>query len=72
MQSEEYKNSVVPSGVPVAVVEAASMTGWGDLFRSKLLTIGMTRFGASASYQTLAEKFGFTGEQVADKIKNWL
>lgn len=71
-QSEEYKNSVVPSGVPVAVVEAASMTGWGDLFRSKLLTIGMTRFGASAPYQTLAEKFGFTGEQIADKIKNWL
>ncbi|MCL4550628.1 MAG: transketolase [Bacteroidetes bacterium] len=71
-QSEEYKNSVVPNGVPVAVVEAASMTGWGDLFRSKLLTIGMTRFGASAPYQTLAEKFGFTGEQVADKIRKWL
>ncbi len=71
-QSDEYKNSIVPQGVPVAVVEAASMTGWGDLFRSKLLTIGMTRFGASAPYQTLAEKFGFTGAQVADKIKNWL
>lgn len=71
-QSDEYKNSIVPQGVPVAVVEAASMTGWGDLFRSKLLTIGMTRFGASAPYQTLAEKFGFTGAQVADKIKKWL
>ena len=71
-QSDEYKNSIVPQGVPVAVVEAASMTGWGDLFRSKLLTIGMTRYGASAPYQTLAEKFGFTGAQVADKIKNWL
>lgn len=71
-QSEEYKNSVVPLNVPVAVVEAASMTGWGDLFRSKFLPIGMNGFGASAPYETLAEKFGFTGAQVADKIKAWI
>jgi len=71
-QSEEYKSSVVPANVPVAVVEAASMTGWGDLFRSKFLPIGMKGFGASAPAQTLAEKFGFTGEQVAEKIKAWL
>jgi transketolase len=71
-QSEEYKNSVVPVNVPVAVVEAASMTGWGDLFRSKFLPIGMNGFGASAPAQILAEKFGFTGEQVAAKIKAWL
>ena len=71
-QNEEYKNSVVPLNVPVAVVEAASMTGWGDLFRSKFLPIGMNGFGASAPYEILAEKFGFTGVQVADKIKAWL
>ena len=71
-QSAEYKESIVPKNVPIAVVEAALMTGWGDLFRSKLLTIGMTRFGASAPYETLAEKFGFTGEKVAQKIKEWL
>ncbi|PKL83392.1 MAG: transketolase [Ignavibacteriae bacterium HGW-Ignavibacteriae-3] len=71
-QSDEYKNSIVPADVPVAVVEAASMTGWGDMFRSKFLPIGMTGFGASAPAQVLAEKFGFTGEQVAEKIKNWL
>ena len=58
--------------VPVAVVEAATMTGWGDLFRSKFLPIGMTGFGASAPAQILAEKFGFTGEQIAEKIKAWL
>lgn len=71
-QSEDYKNSVVPANVPVAVVEAATMTGWGDLFRSKFLPIGMKGFGASAPAQILAEKFGFTGEQVAAKIKAWL
>jgi len=71
-QGEDYKKKIIPYDVPVAVIEAASMTGWGDLFRNKLLTIGMTRFGASAPYQTLAEKFGFTGEQAAKKIEEWL
>ncbi|NJD22837.1 MAG: transketolase [Melioribacter sp.] len=71
-QGEDYKKKIIPDDVPVAVIEAASMTGWGDLFRNKLLTIGMTRFGASAPYQTLAEKFGFTGQQAAKKIEEWL
>jgi transketolase len=71
-QDEAYKNSVFPKDVPVVVIEAATMTGWGDLFRQKLLTIGMTQFGASAPYQTLAEKFGFTGASVAEKIKAWI
>ena len=70
--NEDYKKKIVPDNIPVAVIEAASMTGWGDLFRSKFLTIGMTGFGASAPAQTLAEKFGFTGEQAANKIENWL
>lgn len=71
-QSDEYKSQLFPADVPVVVVEAASMTGWGDLFRQKLLLIGMKRFGASGPYQTLAEKFGFTGASVAEKIKSWL
>ena len=71
-QNEAYRKQIEPDTAAVAVVEAATMTGWGDLFRNKLLTIGMTRFGASAPYQILAEKFGFTGQQVADKIKAWI
>ena len=71
-QDETYKNSVIPKDIPVVVIEAALMSGWGDLFRQKLLTIGMTHYGASGPYQTLAEKFGFTGASVAEKIKAWL
>lgn len=71
-QSEDYKSKIFPADVPVAIIEAASMTGWGDLFRQKLLMIGMTTFGASGPYKTLAEKFGFTGAQVASKIKAWM
>lgn len=71
-QSEEYKGKLFPADVPVVVIEAATMTGWGDTFRQRLLTIGMESFGASGPYKTLAEKFGLTGNQVAEKIKKWL
>lgn len=71
-QSNDYKEKLFPSDVPVVIIEAATMTGWGDLFRQRLLSIGMNNFGASGPYKTLAEKFGFTGDQVAGKIKNWL
>ncbi len=71
-QSDEYKKSLFPDNVPVVIIEAARMQGWGDLFRQKLLRIGMERFGASGPYKVLAEKFGFTGKQVAEKIKNWI
>ena len=71
-QDEDYKNNIIPNNVPIVIIEAALMMGWGDLFRQKLLTIGMTGYGASAPYQTLAEKFGFTGASVAEKIKAWL
>lgn len=71
-QSDEFKNKLIPADAPVVLVEAASPQGWGDVFRQKLLTICMDRFGASAPYKTLADKFGFTGERIAEKIKSWL
>jgi transketolase len=71
-QDEVYRNNIIPNDVPLVIIEAALMTGWGDLFRQKLLTIGITHFGASAPYQILAEKYGFTGSSVAEKIKAWI
>jgi transketolase len=71
-QDENYRKAIFPDDVPVVIIEAATMTGWGDLFRSRMLALGMNGFGASAPYKTLAEKFGFTGIQVAERIKNWL
>ncbi|MDF1613163.1 transketolase [Stygiobacter electus] len=71
-QNDDYKQSVIPNNVPLVIVEAATMFGWGDLFRQKLLLIGMNSFGSSAPYQVLAEKFGFTGKAVAEKIKQWI
>jgi transketolase len=36
------------------------------------LVIGIDHFGASAPGEVLAEKFGFTGPAVAERVKSWL
>jgi len=72
-QPVTYRDAVIhPHGAKVVVIEAASLTGWGDVIRNPLLKIGIERFGESAPYQILAEKFGFTKDQVLAKIKSWL
>jgi transketolase len=53
-------------------VEAASVFGWERIVGSDGLSIGIDRFGASAPAEVLAEKFGFTPEAVADKVRGFL
>jgi transketolase len=72
-QLDSYRESVLPQdGTPVAVVEAGVSMGWYGLTRSPMLFIGMNRFGASAPAEALAEKFGFTGPSVAEKVGEWM
>jgi transketolase len=71
-QPREVQEDIVPAGVPVVVIEAALGQGWGDLFRNDLLVLDIKRFGASAPLGVLAEKFGFTGNIVAEKVITWL
>jgi transketolase len=72
-QPATYRETVIcPDSAKVVVIEAASLTGWGDVVRNPLLKIGIERFGESAPYQILAEKFGFTKDQVLAKVRAWL
>ena len=73
LQFEAYREKIFPANVPVFAVEAGVSFGWhGVAPKSSVKVIGIDRFGASAPYKTLAEKFGFTGEKVAEKILNWM
>jgi transketolase len=54
------------------VVEAGISQGWHAITRSDMLFITMDRFGESAPAEELAEKFGFTGKAVAEKMVAWL
>jgi transketolase len=72
-QSPEYQDEIVPkTGSQVVVVEAGISQGWDSISHIPILKICMDRFGESAPYHILAQKFGFTGEQVADKVRAWI
>lgn len=72
-QSEEYKESVLPKAVTKrVVVEAGVRHGWDRYIGSEGDAVTMDEFGASAPYQVLYEKFGFTKENVIKTVKNIL
>ena len=58
------RRSVLPDGVPVLSVEAASAYGWE---RYSHAHIGVNEFGRSAPYQLVYEYFGITPDGVAAK-----
>ena len=72
-QSAEYKESVLPKAVRARVaVEALSDFGWGKYVGLDGATLTMEGFGASAPQNLLFEKFRFTAENVAAKVKSVL
>lgn len=72
-QSEEYKESVLPSAVKARVcVEAASPYSWYKYAGDKGEIIAMNTFGACGPAPALFKKFGFTVENVVEKAKKTL
>lgn len=72
-QSEEYKESVMPSSVKARVcVEAGSPYSWYKYAGEKGEIIGMSTFGASGPAPLLFKHFGFTVENVVEKAKKSL
>jgi len=64
-QSEEYRESVLPSSVQNRIsVEQASTYGWAQYVHNPGARIGMKTFGASAPLKELQKKFGFTSEAI--------
>jgi transketolase len=64
-QPAEYRDSVLPRGVPRVSVEAGSSFGWHRWVGDHGTVIGIDRFGASGPGPTLFKQFGFTVENVA-------
>jgi transketolase len=72
-QSQEYRDEVLPPGVTACLaIEAAVPLGWERYVGTKGAVIGITRFGASAPYKVLAEKFGFTAANVMRRARELL
>jgi len=68
-QTRAYRESVLPEGIPLVAVEAASPLGWHKYTGRNGKVVAMEGFGASAPAPVLMEKFGFTPENIALQVK---
>jgi transketolase len=68
-QPVEYRNHILPAGVPRVAVEAAHPVSWYRWVGDTGAIVGIETFGASAPAPVLFEKFGITAEKVAAAAK---
>ncbi|MFM2153557.1 MAG: transketolase, partial [Pseudomonadota bacterium] len=63
---------LLPKGVPVATLEAGRTDLWRRFAGLDGLCLGIDTFGHSAPAEVIAEKLGFTPEQVSTRLSEWL
>ncbi|GFR74580.1 transketolase [Elysia marginata] len=68
-QSNSYKREILPTAIRVrSAVEAGASLCWWKYVGSGGKVIGLDRFGGSAPYKTLYDKFGITAKAVTSSI----
>jgi transketolase len=63
-QSEDYRDRILPKGVPLLAIEAGSPVGWQSYVGPRIAVIGIDTFGSSAPGPVVMEHYGFTAENV--------
>ncbi|MCK5551898.1 MAG: transketolase, partial [Deltaproteobacteria bacterium] len=74
-QPDDYRNRVLPPEIGTRVaIEAGVPQGWHRYVGGRGEVLALNRFGASAPYKVLFEKFGLTADRVVERalelIKN--
>jgi len=73
MQSEEYRQSVIPSSVPARIgIEAGVRFGWERYIGPAGAFIGMHSFGASAPHKDAYAGFGITVDHIVEAARGLL
>jgi transketolase len=63
-QSEAYREKVLPTNVPLLVIEAGSPIGWQSFVGPRIAVIGVDTYGSSAPGPVVMEHYGFTVENL--------
>ena len=71
-QPADYRDSVLPRGIPRVAVEAGVTGGWHKYVGLDGAVVGIDRFGESAPGPELFKYFGFTVENVVKAVKGVL
>jgi transketolase len=68
-QSQDYKESVLPTNVPVVAIEMATAV---EYYQYTPHVFGINTFGASAPGNTNIQNYGFDGASIASRVKEML
>jgi transketolase len=71
-QPDDYREKVLPTGVPLLVIEAGATLGWRSYIGPQIDVIGVDTFGASAPGAVVMQHYGFTVENVCKQAHNVL
>ncbi|MFZ2286659.1 MAG: transketolase [Bacteroidales bacterium] len=72
LQEEKYRQSVIAPGIPVFCLTAGLPVTMLGFAGSEGKVWGLESFGYSAAYNVLDETFGFTGDNIAKQVRNFL
>ncbi len=68
--TDAYKESILPKEVTARfAIEAGATFGWKEFIGSEGDMLGIDHFGASAPAKDLFNAYGFTPENVADRVE---
>lgn len=71
-QDPVYRDAVIPQGVPVFGLTAGLPSVLNSVVGANGKIYGLARFGASAPFKVLDEKFGFTAQNILKEVKEML
>lgn len=71
-QEKTYQDEILPFGIKVFVIEASSSYSWHEFVYNDKYLITVDEFGKSGLKEDVLNEFGFTKEQITEKIENLL
>jgi transketolase len=66
-QPDEYRQQVLPPGIPILAIEAGISLGWKSYVGPQIDVIGVDKFGASAPGETVMRQYGFNVENIIQR-----
>ncbi|MBI5250432.1 MAG: transketolase [Desulfomonile tiedjei] len=67
-QSAAYREQIFPHGIPIVVIEAGVSLGWKPYVGTGVEVVGVDRFGASAPGEVVMNEYGFTVENICNRV----
>jgi len=71
-QSAKYQESVLPAGIPKFGLTAGLPVTLAGLVGADGISFGLDHFGYSAPATVLDQKFGYTGQNVYERVMKML